>query len=93
MNLVSQLQRANMQKRDLENKLQAKTLILSKSEKDKEAMEQYYDSKWNQEYKKVKMQLEKSFGEKLKNMEEECVKKQEILTKKVEESEKQRKAI
>ena len=57
MNLNSQIQRLNIMKRDLQNKLQVQTKLLSKSEQDKDIMEQYYDKKWNQQYKKVKMQL------------------------------------
>lgn len=57
MNLNSQIQRLNIMKRDLQNKLQVQTKLLSKSQEDKDIMEQYYDKKWNQQYKKVKLQL------------------------------------
>lgn len=57
LNITSQLERMTIEKKDLENKLNVKNQSLIKSEQDKEAMEQYYDKKWNQEYKKVKIQL------------------------------------
>lgn len=57
MNLNSQIERLGIMKRDLENKLEVQTKLLTKSQQDKDIMQQYYDKKWNQQYKKVKMQL------------------------------------
>lgn len=68
MNLNSQIQRLNIMKRDLQNKLEVQTKLLNKSEQDKDIMEQYYDKKWNQQYKKVKFQLQKAFTEKIKGI-------------------------
>lgn len=66
--------------------MNTKNQSLIKSEQDKEAMEQYYDKKWNQEYKKVKIQLEKSYAEKMKNLEEDCTTKLGIMSRKMHES-------
>jgi hypothetical protein len=59
---------------------------LLKSEQDKEEMEKYYDRKWNQEFQKVKLQLEKSFTEKIRAIEEDCNEKIDIMSRRVEES-------
>lgn len=48
MNLNSQVERLNIMKRDLQNKLEIQTKLFNKSEQDKDIMEQYYDKKWNQ---------------------------------------------
>lgn len=86
LNITSQLERMTIEKKDLENKLNTKNLNLMKSEQDKQAMEEYYDKKWNQEYKKVKIQLEKSYAEKMKNLEEDCTSKLGIMSRKMHES-------
>ena len=86
LNITSQLERMTIEKKDLENKLNTKNLNLMKSEQDKQAMEEYYDKKWNQEYKKVKIQLEKSYPEKMKNLEEDCTSKLGIMSRKMHES-------
>ena len=40
-----------------------------RSEKDKQAMEQYYDIKWNSQYKKVKLKLEQAYNLKIAELE------------------------
>lgn len=74
-NLHGQAERLNLEKRQLEEKLLAQKQILEKSEQDKDAMERYYDLKWNKEYNKVKTQLEKSFAEKIAAVEKQCTQK------------------
>jgi hypothetical protein len=59
--------------------LAAKALSLQKSEQDKDAMERYYDSKWNKEYGNVKLQLEKTFNEKINRIEADCTTKLQVL--------------
>jgi hypothetical protein len=56
----------------LDNKFKLKIKEIEKSEKDKDAMEVYYDKKWNSEIKKVKFQLEKSYMQKINGIEEAC---------------------
>jgi hypothetical protein len=55
--LLSQVERLSLEKQEIEGKLILKINEISKTEKDKEAMELYYDERWNSEYKKVKMKL------------------------------------
>lgn len=79
VNLLGQIERLAIEKRDLEQKLAVKTQSLEKSEQDKDAMERYYDSKWNKEYSSVKVQLEKNFSEKIRILESEWAKKVEDM--------------
>jgi hypothetical protein len=72
VNLLGQIERLAIDKRDIEQKLALKTQSLEKSEQDKDAMERYYDNKWNKEYSNVKVQLEKNYTEKLRSLEIEC---------------------
>jgi hypothetical protein len=44
---------------------------MKRSEKDKVALEQYYDQKWNSEYKKVKIKLETNYNLKIAELEEQ----------------------
>jgi chromosome segregation ATPase len=71
-NLHHQMERLAFEKRDLENKLAAQKLSLEKCEQDKDAMENYYDRKWNKEYANVKQQLERTFAERIASMEAQC---------------------
>jgi hypothetical protein len=66
------MERLAFEKRDLENKLAAQKLSLEKCEQDKDAMENYYDRKWNKEYANVKQQLERTFAERIASMETQC---------------------
>ncbi len=50
-------------------------------------MERYYDSKWNKEYGNVKVQLEKTFNEKINKIEAECAAKLQKMELTVEEAE------
>jgi hypothetical protein len=50
-------------------------------------MERYYDSKWNKEYKNVKVQLEKTYTEKINKIEADCQSKLEKMEKTVEDAE------
>ena len=73
--MLGQIERLGIEKRNLENKLNAITQRLEKSEQDKDAMELYYDTKWNKEYSNVKAQLEKTYLERIRSIETDCANK------------------
>lgn len=96
--MKSHISRLTLEKNELDNKFKLKVKEIEKSEKDKDAMEVYYDKKWNSEIKKVKFQLEKSYMLKINGIEEECEakllemnEKVHIIQEKIEACEKKEK--
>ena len=66
-----ELVRAVLERQEVENRLELKAREVARSERDKEAMEKYYDQKWNSEYKKVRIKLEQTYSLKIVELEEQ----------------------
>ena len=76
-NLRSQYERIEIQLKGMQQKY-------ASSEKDKDAMESYYDQKWATEFNHVKLRLEKKYTDRIRQVETDTETKLESMRVRVE---------